>query len=97
MEAGAPKNVATLECSLAKPVYPLISRRRDETGVAYVHFVIGVTGKIESIELQKSSGYTRLDDAALAAMHASTCEPYVENGQPIRAAHTQPYRFTFDD
>jgi protein TonB len=97
MDINAPKNVAALSCNLPKPVYPAMSSRRGETGTAYVHFVIGVTGRIESIELQKSSGYDRLDNAALAAMRDSTCQPYVENGRPIRAAHTQPYRFGLED
>lgn len=97
MEVSAPKNVPTLQCAFVKPDYPSISNRRGESGTAYVHFVVGVTGKIESIELQKSSGYPRLDEAALAAMRASTCRPYIENGQPIRAARTQPYKFGLTD
>ncbi|MXN75025.1 TonB family protein [Burkholderia sp. 4701] len=97
MEVSAPKNVPTLQCAFVKPDYPSMSRRRGEAGTAYVHFVVGVTGKIESIDLQKSSGYPRLDEAALAAMRATTCRPYIENGQAIRAARTQPYNFGLTD
>ncbi|VWB98912.1 cell envelope biogenesis protein TonB [Burkholderia latens] len=97
MQVSAPKNVSALSCNFVKPTYPSMSRRRGETGTAYVHFVIGVTGKIESVQLQKSSGYPRLDEAALDATRASTCPPYVENGQAIRAAHTLPFNFTLDD
>ncbi|MGU7776250.1 energy transducer TonB [Burkholderia sp. MR1-5-21] len=97
MDVRAPKTVPTLQCAFVEPDYPMMSRRRGESGTAYVHFVVGVTGKIESIELQKSSGYSRLDEAALAAMRASTCRPYIEHGQAIRAARTQPYKFGLDD
>ncbi|KDB06927.1 TonB family protein [Burkholderia sp. lig30] len=97
MDVSAPRNVPALQCAFVKPDYPAMSRRRGEAGTAYVHFVVGVTGRIESVDLQKSSGYTRLDDAALAAMRASTCRPYIENGQPIRAARTQPYNFGLTD
>ncbi|AVR16903.1 TonB family protein [Burkholderia sp. SIMBA_043] len=97
MQVSAPKNVAALQCNFVKPDYPSMSRRRGEAGTAYVHFVVGVTGKIESVELQKSSGYPRLDDAALDAMRATTCRPYIENGQAIRAARTQPYNFGLTD
>ncbi|MDN7558089.1 energy transducer TonB [Burkholderia orbicola] len=97
MQVSAPKNVPTLQCNFVKPDYPSMSRRRGESGTAYVHFVVGVTGKIESIDLQKSSGYPRLDDAALDAMRSTTCRPYVENGQAIRAARTQPYSFGLTD
>ncbi len=97
MQVSAPKNVSALSCNFVKPTYPSMSRRRGETGTAYVHFIIGVTGKIESVQLQKSSGYPRLDEAALEATRASTCPPYIENGQAIRAAHTLPFNFTLDD
>ncbi|WP_431820015.1 energy transducer TonB [Burkholderia sp. F1] len=97
MDVSAPKNVPTLQCVFVKPDYPSMSRRRGESGTASVHFVVGVTGKVESVELQKSSGYPRLDEAALAAMRASTCRPYIENGQAIRAARTQPYNFGLTD
>ncbi|KML54168.1 energy transducer TonB [Burkholderia cepacia] len=97
MQVSAPKNVSTLQCNFVKPEYPSMSRRRGESGTAYVHFVVGVTGKIESIVLQKSSGYPRLDDAALDAMRSTTCRPYIENGQAIRATHIQPYSFGLTD
>lgn len=97
MEITAPKNVSHLDCNIAKPDYPSLSKRRGETGTAYVKFVVGLTGKLENIELRKSSGFSRLDDAALAAVHASDCKPYLENGQPIRAAYTQPYDFNLND
>ncbi|WP_419684563.1 energy transducer TonB [Burkholderia theae] len=97
MQINAPKNVPTVQCKIIEPPYPSMSRRRGESGTALVHFVIGVTGKIENIELQKSSGYPRLDEAALDAIRASTCRPYVENGQAIRVARTQPYSFGLTD
>ncbi|CAB3800418.1 hypothetical protein LMG28614_05167 [Paraburkholderia ultramafica] len=97
MEISAPKNVAHLDCNIAKPDYPSLSKRRGETGTASVRFVVGLSGKLENIELKKSSGFNRLDDAALAAVHASACKPYVENGQPVRAAYTQPFDFNLTD
>jgi protein TonB len=97
MEVSAPKNVSHLDCELVKPDYPPLSRRRGETGTASVRFVVGLTGKLEDIQLQQSSGFSRLDDAALAAVHATTCKPFLENGQPIRAAYTRPYNFSLSD
>ena len=72
-------------------------KRRGETGTAYVTFVIAPTGKVESLSLKKSSGFSRLDDAAIAAAHASSCKPYLENGEAIRATATQPYNFNLND
>ncbi|CAM2178314.1 periplasmic protein TonB [Paraburkholderia sacchari] len=97
MALAAPKNVSHLDCNIVEPDYPTLSKRRGETGVAHVHFVVGLTGKLENIELRKSSGYSRLDDAALAAMRNSTCKPYIEDGQPVRATYTQPFDFSLQN
>lgn len=94
---SAPKDVRHVDCNIVKPDYPALSRRRGEAGTADVNFVIGVTGTIENIELAKSSGYPRLDEAALAAMRASSCRPYTENGTPVRVAYTKPFIFAFAD
>ena len=97
MSLNAPKDVAHLECNIAMPEYPAVSRRRGESGTAVVKFVVGLTGKIENIELKKSSGSSRLDDAALDAMRSSACKPYKENGEAIRAAYSQPFVFGLND
>ena len=93
MALNAPKDVAHLECNIVTPDYPMLSKRRGESGRALVKFVVGLTGKIENIELKQSSGSSRLDDAALDAMRSSTCKPYKENGEAIRAAYSQPFVF----
>ena len=97
MALNAPKNVSHLDCRVTQPDYPMLSRRRGESGTAYVRFVVGLAGQIENIELKKSSGYDRLDDAALAAMRESSCKPYLENGEPVRAAYTQPFAFSLQE
>ncbi|WP_244164177.1 energy transducer TonB [Caballeronia sordidicola] len=97
MTINAPKDVAHLDCDIAKPAYPPLSKRMNETGTAVVHFVVGLSGNLEDIKLQKSSGYSRLDNTALEAMHASACHPYMEDGKPVRAAYSQPFAFNFSN
>jgi protein TonB len=97
MALNAPKDVAHLDCNIAVPDYPALSRRRGESGTAVVKFVVGLTGRIENIELKRSSGSSRLDDAALDAMRSSACKPYKENGEAIRAAYSQPFVFGLND
>ncbi|WP_274597533.1 energy transducer TonB [Paraburkholderia sp. SG-MS1] len=92
-ESATPKNVAHIDCAIPKPDYPDISMRRGENGTAIVRFVVGLTGRIETTQLQRSSGYPRLDEAALAAVHASACQPYRENGAAVRAAYSQSFVF----
>jgi periplasmic protein TonB len=94
---NVPKNVSHVDCSVAKPDYPYQSQRRGETGTARVRFVIGLDGRIEEVSLAQSSGSARLDGAALNAMRQSSCQPYKENGEAIRAAYTQPFVFDLND
>jgi protein TonB len=95
--SNAPKNVSHIDCSIPKPDYPDVSKRRRENGTAIVHFVVGLTGGIDTMQLQKSSGYPRLDDAALAAVRAGVCQPYSENGSVMRAAYSQSFVFGLAD
>jgi protein TonB len=97
MAINAPKDVAHLDCNIGAPDYPALSRRRGESGTAIVKFVIGLTGKIENVELKKGSGSSRLDAAALDAVRSSACKPYKENGEAIRAAASVPFVFSLND
>ncbi|WP_442809179.1 energy transducer TonB [Trinickia soli] len=94
---AAPKPVDHADCRIAKPTYPELSKRRGEAGTATIRFVIDATGAIGNIALIKSSGFARLDDAAVQALRESACRPYVENGSPIRVAFVQAFTFGLDD
>lgn len=95
--SSEPKTVSHVDCAIPAPDYPDVSKRRGESGTALVRFVVGLSGRIESVQLQKSSGYARLDEAALAAIHAGTCQTYRENGEPVRAAYSQSFVFGLSD
>jgi protein TonB len=49
-----------------KPAYPPLSRRLGEQGTVIVRALIGTDGSAHTAEIQQSSGFTRLDQAALA-------------------------------
>ncbi|MEK6424894.1 MAG: TonB family protein [Burkholderia gladioli] len=97
LEIAAPKGGASVSCQIVKPDYPTLSKRRGETGTAMVRFVTDIGGQIGSVSLAKSSGFQRLDDAALDAARSSTCKPYKQDGQAMRASYTVPFNFTLDD
>lgn len=50
-----------------KAVYPRLSQQRDEQGKVVVHVQIGVDGRALQAEIKRSSGFDRLDQAALDA------------------------------
>ncbi|SEE90787.1 outer membrane transport energization protein TonB [Burkholderia sp. WP9] len=91
--SSTPRSVSHVDCAIPKPDYPEVSKRRGESGTAIVRFVVGLSGHIETAQVQRSSGYPRLDDAALAAIHAGACQPYRENGEAVRAAYSESFIF----
>ncbi|RTZ58293.1 MAG: hypothetical protein DSZ32_07250 [Gammaproteobacteria bacterium] len=50
--------------------YPLQSRRRGEQGVVVVRFTVHRDGRINNLRIKKSSGYRRLDKAALNSVRS---------------------------
>ena len=48
-----------------KPSYPVLSRRMNEQGKVVVRVLIGVEGQAQKAEIFQSSGFERLDQAAL--------------------------------
>ncbi len=51
-----------------RPPYPAISRRLNEQGKTTVRVLIGIDGQPQRAEISKTSGFTRLDDAAMATV-----------------------------
>jgi protein TonB len=64
------------------PSYPVYSRRAGETGRVLVRVLIDESGDPLRLELQQSSGFSRLDDSAVAAIRAARFRPYTEDGKP---------------
>ncbi|WP_374594259.1 energy transducer TonB, partial [Aquabacterium sp.] len=73
-----------------KPVYPRASTELCETGIVTLNILVNEWGVPVEVVVEKSSGYSRLDQSALTAMRAARFKPYVEAGQPrpIRAHPT---------
>ena len=51
-----------------KPTYPPMSRRLGEQGTVLVQVLIGPDGNAQKGEIKKSSGFSRLDQAAMATV-----------------------------
>lgn len=63
-----------------KPAYPALSRRLGEQGKVVVRVLIGVDGRAQQVEIRSSSGYDRLDQAALATVRSWRYVPGTRNG-----------------
>jgi protein TonB len=78
------------------PGYPLLSAQLGEQGIVVVQMQIGPDGFVTVVQLLQTSGYPRLDQAALAALKNWRFTPAVENGQPVPSAQVLPVRFRLD-
>jgi TonB family protein len=76
-----------------RPSYPVLSLRRGEQGTAVVRIQIAVDGSVAGVELVESSGFTRLDDAALNGVRAWRFRPATRNGVAIASLFL--HRLTF--
>lgn len=65
------------------PEYPRLSRRNLEAGRVVVRVFIDEAGAPRQVQVGKSSGFERLDAAALAAVLKFRFRPPTENGQPV--------------
>lgn len=75
------------------PRYPHESRRRHEQGVVTLLVLVGEDGKVAEITVRKSSGFRRLDEAALAAVREWRWRPTVIDGHPVMVRGFVPIPF----
>jgi len=76
------------------PPYPQASTRLGEQGVCVLQLLINEEGRVTDIRLVKSSGFKRLDDAALKYVkRAWRFTPGTKDGKPAPMWITQPVRF----
>jgi TonB family protein len=68
-----------------KPPYPMISRRLGETGKVWLKVKVNAQGKAILVKLKRSSGYRRLDQAAIKHIKQGLFQPALENGHPVTA------------
>ncbi|PIT83217.1 energy transducer TonB [Limnohabitans sp. 15K] len=74
-----------------KPEYPSASRRMEEEGTVGLKFLVGADGKVIQSEIEKSSGYKRLDEAARAGLAKCLFRPAMVDGKPEQAWTTIKY------
>jgi protein TonB len=78
------------------PVYPSISRRLGEEGKVVLRVELDETGRIDRATVKTSSGYARLDEAALAVVRHWRCTPARRDGVAVRAVAIQPFNFLLE-
>lgn len=76
--------------------YPAASRRARETGRVMLRIFIDERGLPRTVQISRSSGFSRLDEAAVATIQQALFKPYAENGQPIGVWAQVPFDFDLE-
>lgn len=74
--------------SAKPPAYPLESRRKREQGIVVLALTLGTDGNVADIRLARSSGYDRLDRAALGAVRRWRWSPTIRDGVAVAVRGT---------
>jgi protein TonB len=69
--------------SFVAPSYPLESRRKREEGTVVLSLLLSAEGRVADISVSSSSGFARLDSAALEAVRKWRWSPLVRDGQAV--------------
>ena len=76
------------------PVYPAESKRKRERGTCVLRVMVDSNGRPAQIQVERSSGFDRLDSAAREAVEKALFHPYEVNGVAQPAQVLIPIEFT---
>lgn len=93
--SAAPRavGIGEIQCTPPQPKYPSQSRRMGETGRTVVRLTTDESGKVIKTSVVSSSGSSRLDQAAVEAVQAMRCKPYMDSGRAVAVTAQQPIGF----
>jgi protein TonB len=77
-----------------QPNYPRMAKRRGFEGMVMLMLHISSTGQVEQVVIDRSSGYSMLDKAAVKAALQWSFVPAVRAGKAVSAQATVPVRFS---
>jgi len=73
--------------------YPRLARREEWEGTVILRAQVLPSGKVGTVSVQKSSGHSVLDDAALSAAKTWSFVPATQGGNPVAGTVTFPVQF----
>ena len=74
-------------------VYPRASRRAGEAGRVLLRVFVDEEGRPHHVQVSRSSGFARLDDAAVDALRKARFKPSIDNGRPVAGWALVPLTF----
>ncbi len=76
--------------------FPLLSRRAQESGEVLIRIVVDANGRLKDAWVQKSSGFARIDQAALQDIRSARFAPYMEDGQALEVESVAVLAYDLD-
>lgn len=89
-----PPDFSAAQLNNPGPTYPYASRRNREEGTALLKVLVTPEGRAGKIEIRESSGFERLDKAAIDTVRKWRFVPAQQAGQPVAAWVLVPIGFT---
>lgn len=80
-----------------KPSYPRLSKRMGEQGEVRLRVLVAVDGRVASVQLSRSSGFERLDEAALESVKQWRFKPATQGGEPLETWVEVPVKFVLEN
>jgi protein TonB len=93
--SGAPQELEATQ--RVEPVYPPTSRRMGEEGIVRLKVLVDERGRPHDVVVQASSGFPRLDQAAVDAVHRWRFKPASDGSNPVSAWSAVAIRFRLQD
>lgn len=87
-------SVSAAQC--VKPEYPSASRRMEEEGTVSLRFLVSAEGQVLQSAIEKSSGFKRLDDAALTGLSKCRFQPATVDGRPESSWASMKYTWQLE-
>jgi len=81
------------ECSCQRPEYPRDSARNREQGLVRLKILVSHEGRARDVVVERSSGYRRIDEAAVEDAKRMCFRPAVRNGVPVEVWTTLDYKW----
>jgi protein TonB len=79
-----------------RPPYPAASKRLEEVGTVRIQVLVDSSGKVLDSKIAQSSGFQRLDNAALTALSSCAFHPGTIDGKAEKMWQEVPYSFRLE-
>ena len=80
-----------------KPEYPSGSLRLEEEGKVALSYLVKIDGSVTDVTVVKSSGYKRLDTAAVQQVSQWRFKPSTLDGKPVEQTLTRSFNFSISN